>query len=123
MLLDAGVFGFKFFLIHSGVDEFPNVTEDDLRAAMPELARLGATLIVHAEVPGPVEACCQAIERSSSRSYETFLRSRPREAENQAVAVMIKLSRENGCRGHIVHHSSAEALPMRPQAESFCPPA
>src|SRR5437660_9153705 len=59
-LWDAGVVGFKSFLIHSGVDEFPNVTETDLREAMPELARLGAPLIVHAEVPGPVEACCQS---------------------------------------------------------------
>ncbi|HVS21698.1 MAG TPA: amidohydrolase family protein, partial [Pyrinomonadaceae bacterium] len=40
---NAGVVGFKCFLVHSGVDEFPNVTEKDLREAMPELARLGAT--------------------------------------------------------------------------------
>ena len=50
----AGVVGFKCFLIHSGVDEFPNVTEKDLRDALPELSRLGALLIVHAEVPGPI---------------------------------------------------------------------
>src|SRR6266567_2178671 len=50
-LWDAGVVGFKCFLVHSGVDEFPNVTEKDLREAMPELARLGAMLIVHAELP------------------------------------------------------------------------
>ena len=118
-LWDAGVVGFKCFLIHSGVNEFPNVTEPDLREAMPELARLGAMLIVHAEVPGPVEACCQAIERLSSRSYETFLRSRPREAENQAIELMIKLARETGCRIHIVHHCSADALPMLRRAKSF----
>src|SRR5437899_1993071 len=57
-LWDAGVVGFKCFLIHSGVDEFSNVTESDLYEAMPELARLGATLIVHAEMPGPIEAVC-----------------------------------------------------------------
>src|ERR1700686_4691096 len=57
-LWEAGVVGFKCFLVHSGVDEFPNVTENDLREAMPELARLGATLIVHAELPGPIEAAC-----------------------------------------------------------------
>src|SRR6266403_4287746 len=51
----AGVVGFKCFLIHSGVDEFPNVTEADLRQSMPELTRLGAVLIVHAEVPGPID--------------------------------------------------------------------
>jgi len=118
-LWDAGVVGFKCFLIHSGVDEFPNVSESDLRDAMPELARLGATLIVHAEVPGPVEACCQSVSGASTSSYDTFLRSRPREAENEAVALMIKLSRETGCRIHIVHHSSADALPMLRQAKSF----
>jgi len=87
---------------------------------MPELARLGATLIVHAEVPGPVDAaCCESSSGEPATSYETFLRSRPREAENEAVALMIKLSRETGCRIHIVHHSSADALPMLKRAKSF----
>jgi allantoinase len=116
-LWEAGVVGFKCFLIHSGVDEFPNVTEADLREAMPELARLGAPLIVHAEVPGPVEACCQTIDGASSSSYQTFLNSRPRQAENEAVALMLKLARETGCRIHIVHHSSADALAMLRQAK------
>jgi allantoinase len=116
-LWEAGVAGFKCFLIHSGVDEFPNVTEADLREAMPELARLGTTLIVHAELPGPVEAACCQTGESGSRAYETFLRSRPPEAENQAVDLMIRLSRETGCRIHIVHHSSAEALPALREAK------
>lgn len=116
-LWDAGVVGFKCFLVHSGVDEFPNVTEGDLRAAMPELARLGAMLIVHAELPGPIEnACCLAANGDDSgqvnRSYEAFLRSRPRAAENEAVELMIRLGRESGCRLHIVHHSSSDALSM-----------
>jgi allantoinase len=118
-LWDAGVVGFKCFLIHSGVEEFPNVTEEDLREAMPELARLGATLIVHAEVPGPVEACCPSASTGRARSYETFLRSRPREAENDAIATMIRLCRETGCRVHVVHHSSADALPMLRKAKAF----
>src|SRR5262249_22880204 len=116
-LWDAGVVGFKCFLIHSGVDEFPNVTEADLREAMAELARLGALLIVHAESPGPVEACCRSVSESSSQSYKTFLESRPRAAENEAVALMIRLCRETGCRVHIVHHSSADALSMLREAK------
>jgi len=118
-LWNAGVVGFKCFLIHSGVDEFPNVTESDLHEAMPELARLGATLIVHAELPGPIEAGCgpSSTDNAGSRSYETFLRSRPREAENEAVELMIRLSRETGCTVHIVHHSSADALVMLRQAK------
>jgi allantoinase len=115
-LWNAGVVGFKCFLIHSGVDEFPNVTREDLEQAMPELARLGAMLIVHAEVPGPIEACCQT-PGAASTDYQTFLQSRPRAAENEAVALMIKLSRETGCRIHIVHHSSADALSDLRQAK------
>lgn len=121
-LWDAGVVGFKCFLVHSGVDEFPNVAENDLLQAMPELARLGATLIVHAELPGPIEsACCASTEPaaySDPRAYETFLHSRPRAAENEAVELMIRLSRETGCRIHIVHHSSADALGMLREAKA-----
>lgn len=118
-LWDAGVVGFKCFLIHSGVDEFPNVTEQDLREAMPELTRLGALLIVHAEVPEPVEACCQAMGGAPARSHRTFLQTRPRQAENEAVEMMIRLCRETGRRVHIVHHSSADALPMLRNAKRF----
>jgi allantoinase len=74
-------------------------------------------LIVHAELAGPVEACHQSIARPPSRSYKTFLDSRPREAENEAIALMIRLCRETNCRVHIVHHSSADALPMLREAK------
>jgi allantoinase len=119
-LFDAGVRGFKCFLVHSGVDEFPNVTEEDLREVMPELARLGAVLIVHAEVPEPIDEALKAEEerRADPRKYATFLKSRPREAEDRAVELMIRLSRETGARVHIVHHSSSDALPALRQARS-----
>src|SRR5438105_64758 len=84
-LWEAGVVGFKCFLIHSGVDEFPNVTESDLREAMPKLARMGAVLIVHAEVPEPIEEALDEERGADPRKYSTFLKSRPREAENEAV--------------------------------------
>src|SRR6185436_9248667 len=95
-LLNAGVVGFKCFLIDSGVAEFPNVTEDDLRAALPVLTQRNALLIVHAEVAGPVEVAAseQAETSADPRRYATFLASRPRAAEDEAVAMMIRLSRE-----------------------------
>ena len=118
-LFESGVVGFKCFLVHSGVDEFPNVTEKDLRDAMPELARLGAVLIVHAELPGPIESACRVAQSDSDpRRYETFLKERPRAAENEAVELMIRLSRETGTRVHIVHHSSGQALPMLRKAKA-----
>ncbi len=111
-LLDAGVRGFKCFLIPSGVDEFPNVTEADLREAMPELARLDSVLLVHAELPEPIENAAARLKNDDPRAYETFLKSRPRESENRAVALMIRLCRETGARVHIVHHSSSDVLPL-----------
>src|SRR6201988_2467384 len=85
-MLEAGVVGFKCFLVPSGVDEFPHVTEEDLREAMPELTRLGALLIVHAELPGSIRT------DSPDGDYQSFLNSRPRAAENDAIELMIILS-------------------------------
>jgi allantoinase len=115
-LFALGVVGFKCFLVHSGVDEFPNVSEADLREAMPELARLGAVLIVHAELPGPIENA--KIHDGPPTRYQTFLESRPRTAEDTAVELMIKLGREFRCPVHIVHHSSADSLPMLREAKA-----
>ncbi len=110
-LIAAGVLGFKAFLCHSGIDEFPNATEADLRAVMPELARAGVPLLVHAELTGhsPIAAPATAFE---CRSYARHLASRPREWEHDAIRLMIELCREFRCHVHIVHLSSADALPM-----------
>ena len=114
---EAGVVGFKCFLVPSGVDEFQYVAEKHLREAMPELSRLDALLIVHAELPGPI-ACCAAVSDGPSSDYSTFLASRPRAAENEAVELMIRLSREFGTRVHIVHLSSADAVPLLREAQA-----
>jgi allantoinase len=94
----AGVFGFKCFLVPSGVAEFEHVSESDLLEAMPILARLGAPLLVHAE---------------SAR----MLPARPPESECEAIAMMIRLARETGARVHIVHLAAIEALPLIEQAQ------
>jgi allantoinase len=117
----AGVVGFKCFLIDSGVQEFPHVSEGELHAAMFELARLDATLIVHAEMPGPVAAAAGDLT-GDPRRYETFLRSRPRAAEDEAVALLLRLCRETGARVHVVHHSSADSLPLLREAKAAALP-
>ena len=114
-LVEAGVFGFKCFLVPSGVDEFSGVTEADLRAAMPVLARAGALLLVHAELPGPIDAATLALGSSPARDprrYATYLATRPKEAENEAIALCIALCREFRVRTHIVHLASSGALGM-----------
>jgi allantoinase len=121
-LWDAGVFGFKCFLVPSGVPEFAHVTEPDLRAALPELAALGAPLLAHAELPGPIDAATQnAVAVNAPREYVTWLASRPRESEDQAIALLLRLSHEFSARVHIVHLASSDAIPQLQSAKSGSP--
>jgi allantoinase len=111
-LHEAGVFGFKCFLVPSGVPEFPHVDEAQLRLAVSELAPLRAVLLAHSELPGPIQAAEERHAAISPERYSTWLRSRPREAENEAIALLIRMCREFGARVHIVHLSSSDAIPL-----------
>ena len=105
---DDGVFGFKCFLLHSGVDEFPHLDAEEMERDMAELKGFDSMLIVHAEDS-------RAIDRAPSAEgdhYDKFLASRPRGAENIAIAEVIERARWTGARAHILHLSSSDALPM-----------
>lgn len=117
-LWEAGAFGFKCFLVPSGVEEFPHVAETDLRAALPVLAAMGAPLLAHSELPGPIAEHAKKPLKEDSRRYATWLASRPRDAENEAIALLLKLSREFHARVHVVHLSSSDALPQLQQAKA-----
>jgi allantoinase len=108
-LHEAGVFGFKCFLSPSGVEEFPALDADRLAAALAETAGFGGLLIVHAEDPAQLDA---APSPDGSRRYADFLASRPRDAEHDAIARLITLARKLHARVHILHLSSADALPL-----------
>jgi allantoinase len=107
-LHDAGVFGFKCFLLPSGVDEFPPLDPADLDAYLATLAGFDGLMIVHAEDAGAID---RAPDPHGGR-YLDFLASRPRTAENLAIAHVIEAVRVTGARAHILHLSSGDALPM-----------
>jgi allantoinase len=118
-LIDRGVLGFKAFLTHSGIDEFPNVTEAHLRKVMPVIARYGLPLLVHCELEngrdGPAEGRGKpgGLDKlAGPRSYRNYLLSRPAKWEEDAIALMIRLCAEYGCRTHIVHLSSAGSIDL-----------
>jgi allantoinase len=115
-LADGGVRGFKCFLTASGVEEFPSVDEDDLRAALPVLAGLPPSarlLLVHAEEPAMLRA-----PAGEARRYRNYLASRPVEAEVASVEMMASLAREYHVPTHIVHVSSSEGLSAVARARS-----
>ena len=117
-LWESGVFGFKCFLVPSGVEEFVYVAERDLRGALPELRALKAPLLVHAELPGPIAEAEKRLTKADPRRYFAWLASRPRAAENEAIELLVKLAREFGARIHVVHLSSSDAIATLQKAKS-----
>jgi allantoinase len=117
-LIAAGVPGFKCFLIHSGIDGFAWANEADLRLALPHLQGTGLPLLAHAEVAGPVDEATQALNAAGAdwRKHATHLASRPDDAELDAIALLLRLAEEFATPVHIVHLSSARALPMLAEA-------
>jgi len=109
-LAAEGVPGFKCFLINPGIDGFTMITEQQLRLALPHVARTGLPLLVHAELPGSIDRATDALANSDWSCYATYLQSRPDEAELAAIRLMLSLCREYGFRLHIVHLSTSLAL-------------
>ena len=106
-LLDAGVLGFKCFLVDSGVEEFPHLDASGLEAALKELNGTGAPLLVHAELAGPIE---RARVSGVPRSYERYLLSRPDAAEIEAIELVAETCARTNGRAHIVHLSAAGGI-------------
>ena len=105
-MIQSGIMGFKSFLIDSGVKEFPEVQESDLLPAMAILADK-VPLLVHAELD---HSSGKTPQKRDQHEYSSYLESRPKNWENEAIRWMIQLSQKTGCHVHIVHLSSAEAL-------------
>src|SRR5712671_294664 len=104
-LASAGVCGFKCFLVHPGIDEFTMINESHLRTALPNVKKTGLPLLVHAELPGPIDSATEELIQADWRVYGTYLNSRPDKSELSAIELLIRLCEETGCRIHIVHLS------------------
>jgi allantoinase len=104
-LLDAGVVGFKCFLIDSGLADFPPLGRDDLRAAMKSVVASGAPILVHAEDPGEVTT-------PAGPSYDAFVASRPTVAERRAIETVISAAAATGARAHIVHLAAGDCAAL-----------
>jgi allantoinase len=106
-LADGGVLGCKAFLVHSGIEDFPNATEVDLARAMPVLRDHGLPLLAHAELDLGAE-----VSEPNPRAYRGYLQSRPASWEDAAIRLLIALCRRTRCPVHVVHLSSASSIPM-----------
>ncbi|MET8810737.1 allantoinase AllB [Streptomyces sp. NPDC004549] len=105
-LHEAGVFGFKAFLSPSGVDEFPHLEREQLARSLAEIAGFDGLLIVHAEDPA------RLADAPAGTAYAGFLASRPHAAETEAIAQLVEQAKKFKARVHVLHLSSAAALPL-----------
>jgi allantoinase len=110
----AGVAGFKSFLIYPGCDGFTSIDRANLERAIPHIARTGLPLLVHAELEPAISAAVAHLNATGAdwREYATYLASRPDVAELDAIEMLLELCREHCFRLHIVHLSTAKALPL-----------
>ncbi|XP_044526835.1 allantoinase, mitochondrial-like [Gracilinanus agilis] len=113
-MMKAGVPGFKCFLIDSGVEEFPNVGIKDLHVAMRELQGTDCVLLFHAEEDVDLEKSGLGSGGGGPEpsEYRTFLASRPDAMEVEAIRTVSELCLQYKVRCHIVHLSTARALPI-----------
>ena len=109
-ILQGGVFGLKTFLTHSGIDDFPETPPSKLREVLLLLKKYNRPLLVHCELSEEHDGVRHL--KNNPGSYRAYLESRPKSWENKAIEAMINLCRETGAHVHIVHLSSAEALPL-----------
>lgn len=117
-LAAAGAKGYKAFLVYPGCEGFQMVTLRQLETALPHVAATGLPLLVHAELQGPVDDAASGLMHADWHSYQTYLRSRPDEAEVSAIRLLLSLCRTYRFRLHIVHLSSSAALPLLREARA-----
>lgn len=118
-LIQAGVCGFKAFMVDSGVPEFPPVTEHQLTEAMKATAAGGVPMLIHAEDPGRLTEA-----HGDPVKYSTYLATRPVQAEMTAVETAGRLASETDAEAHVLHVSSgaiSESLPKKGLTGETCP--
>jgi allantoinase len=117
-LAAAGVPGYKCFLIYPGCEGFTMIDLEQLERALPHIAKTGLPLLVHAELAGPIDAAAEKLQNVDWRRYDTYLASRPDEAELEAITLMLGLCRKYKFKLHIVHLATAKGLPMLREAKA-----
>ncbi len=108
-LAARGVMGFKAFMSHSGIEDFPKADLATLRAGMKRAAKLNLPVAVHAEFD-------RDLPRKGA-SAKDYLASRPVEMETDAIAAALEIAGETGCALHVVHVSSARGVELIAEAK------
>ncbi|WP_419960791.1 allantoinase AllB [Psychrobacillus sp. BM2] len=120
-LSDAGVLAFKCFLSDITSDipgDFTNVDDYTMYKGMQKIAELGGILCIHAENPSVTSKLTEEMIREGRTSAADYVDSRPIFTEVDAVQRAILFAKETGCKLHLVHISTSEAIQVILKARS-----
>ncbi|WP_405098859.1 allantoinase AllB [Oceanobacillus sp. FSL H7-0719] len=112
-LHNAGVPAFKAFLSNVGSDipdDFESVDDFTLYKGMKKLAELDQILCLHAENPDITSKLEAEFISEGKVSAMDYPDARPVFTEVEAVQRALLFAKETGCRLHIVHISTSEAV-------------
>lgn len=116
---DGGVLAFKCFLSDITSDipgDFTHVDDYSMYKGMQKIAELGGILCIHAENPNVTKKLTEEMVREGRTSPLEYSDSRPIFTEVDAVQRAILFAKETGCKLHIVHISSSEAVQVIQEA-------
>lgn len=111
-LAEAGVIGFKAFMSHSGLDEFPAADDLTLFEGMRAAKRLGRVVATHAESNEFTRRLTEVARDAGKKGVRDYLASRPVVTELEAVQRALLFAHETGAALHLVHLSSGEAVAL-----------
>ncbi|XP_073000752.1 probable allantoinase isoform X2 [Typha latifolia] len=114
-LLRAGALGLKSFMCPSGINDFPMTNATHIKEGLNVLAKYKRPLLVHAEIVLDSERKTEPnADTSDSRSYATYLKTRPPSWEAAAIRELQAAMKETeigghaeGAHIHVVHLSDA----------------
>lgn len=106
-LVKKGCLGVKVFLSDSGLEEFPNISLSHLDSLMAQINQYDVPVLAHCELD-TLPASTELEQKPTS--YAAYLKSRPKEWENEAVKAFVGLGKKHNCKTHIVHLSSQDPL-------------
>ncbi len=109
-LAALGVVGFKAFMSPTGIDDFEAVDDETLLIGMARAAELGLPVAVHAESPA-------ALLAPAGTGWRDWCRSRPREAEHEAIEKALAFAQASGCSLHVVHVSTGRGVRLVADAQ------
>lgn len=119
-LAAEGVPAFKAFLSNpggEGEERFREVDDVTLFEGMKRIASFGGLLALHAESDAITSKLALVAAREGRTGPLDFARTRPVIAELEAVNRALLFAEQTGCRLHIVHVSSPEAIELIDRAK------